>query len=288
MSNPRAEYSPIIDREPLYLPGGARLAIWVIINVEVWDFNAPMARSIIPYPQGKVVIPDVANYSWFDYGTRVGFWRLKEVLDRHGIRATMSLNATVCTDYPRIVEESQKSGWEFLAHSFTQRVMSLEDDERDVIRRTVKLIEKTTGQTPRGWMGPGLSETYDTPDILAEEGIEYVADWVNDDQPYPMKVKSGTLIAIPYTLEINDITIHLLQQHRSPELFERTRDQFDTLYREGADTARVMAIAVHPYVTGAPHRIKYFDQIFEYIKQHEGVLFLTGSEIVDWYKSAQN
>ena len=131
---------------------------------------------------------------------------------------------------------------------------------------------------------PGLSETFDTPDILAEEGLDYVADWVNDDQPYPMKVKSGSLIAIPYTLEINDITIHVIQQHRSPELFERARDQFDTLYREGADTARVMAIAVHPYVSGAPHRIKYFDQIFEYIKQHEGVLFMTGSEIVDWYK----
>lgn len=284
MNNPRAEYSAIIDRKPLRLPDGARLAVWVIINVEVWDFNSPMARTIIPYPQGKVVIPDIANYSWFDYGTRVGFWRLKEVLDKHGIRATMSLNATVCTDYPRIVEESKKSNWEFLAHSYTQRVMSLEEDERDTIRRTVQLIEKTTGQPPRGWMGPGLSETFDTPDILAEEGLEYVADWVNDDQPYPMKVKSGSLIAIPYTLEINDITIHVIQQHRSPELFERARDQFDTLYREGADTARVMAIAVHPYVSGAPHRIKYFDQIFEYIKQHEGVLFMTGSEIVDWYK----
>lgn len=288
LSNPRAEYSPIIDREPLKLPGGARVAVWVIINVEVWDFNAPMARTIIPYPQGQVVIPDVANYSWFDYGVRVGFWRLKEVLDKHGIRATLSLNATVCESYPRIVEESMKSDWEFLAHSFTQRVMSLEEDERDVIRRTIDLIEKTTGQAPRGWMGPGLSETFDTPDILAEEGIEYVADWVNDDQPYPMKVKSGTLIAIPYTLEINDITIYVIQQHRSPELFERARDQFDTLYREGAENARVMAIAVHPYVTGAPHRIKYFDQIFEYMKRHEGVLFMTGSEIIDWYKDIQS
>jgi len=262
--------------------------VWIIINVEVWDFNAPMARTIIPYPQGTVVIPDVANYSWFDYGVRVGFWRLKEVLDKHGIRATLSLNATVCESYPRIVEESMKSDWEFLAHSFTQRVMSLEEDERDVIRRTIDLIEKTTGQAPRGWMGPGLSETFDTPDILAEEGIEYVADWVNDDQPYPMKVKSGTLIAIPYTLEINDITIYVIQQHCSPELFERARDQFDTLYREGAENARVMAIAVHPYVTGAPHRIKYFDRIFQYMKRYEGVLFMTGSEIIDWYKDVQS
>lgn len=288
LRNPRAEYLPIIDREPLRLPGGARVAVWIIINVEVWDFNAPMARTIIPYPQGTVVIPDVANYSWFDYGVRVGFWRLKKVLDKHGIRATLSVNATVCESYPRIVEESLKSDWEFLAHSFTQRVMSMEEDERSAIRKTIDLIEKTTGQAPRGWMGPGLSETFDTPDILAEEGIEYVADWVNDDQPYPMKVKSGTLIAIPYTLEINDITIYVIQQHRSPELFERARDQFDTLYREGAENARVMAIAVHPYVTGAPHRIKYFDRIFQYMKRYEGVLFMTGSEIIDWYKDVQS
>ncbi len=276
----------MIDRPPLALPGGARLAVWVIVNVELWDFNAPMPRTVIPYPQGKAVIPDVANYSWFDYGARVGFWRLKEVLDRHGIRGTLSLNAAVCEAYPRLVEESLKSGWEFLAHSYRQRVMSLEKDERDVIRRTVARIGEATGHPPRGWMGPGLSETYDTLDILAEEGIEYVADWVNDDQPYPMKVKRGALVSIPYTLEINDITIYLIQQHRSPELFERARDQFDTLYREGAETARVMAIAVHPYVTGAPHRIKYFDQIFAHMKRHEGVLYMTGSEILDWYTEA--
>ncbi|MBI3951645.1 MAG: polysaccharide deacetylase family protein [Acidobacteria bacterium] len=287
MNNPRAEYSPIIDREPLYLPEGARVAVWVIVNVEDWDFNAPMPRTLLPYPQGMTAIPDVANFGWYEYGLRVGFWRLKEVLDKHGIRATLSLNAAICKSYPRLVEESVKSGWEILAHGFIQRILSLEDNERNVIRRTIDLIKETTGQVPRGWLGPGLGETLNTPDILAEEGIEYVADWVNDDLPYPMKVKSGTLISIPYSLEINDITIYLIQQHRSPEIFERARDQFDTLYREAANGARVMAIAVHPYVTGVPHRIKYFNQIFEHIKQNTGVLFMTGSEILDWYKNVK-
>ena len=134
-------------------------------------------------------------------------------------------------------------------------------------------------------MGPGLGETFHTPDILAEEGIEYVADWVNDDLPYRMKVARGTLYSVPYTLELNDIPIYIIQHHRSLELFERARDQFDTLYRESEGGARVMAIAVHPYITGTPHRIKYFDQTFEYLRQHAGVLFMTGSEILDWYKS---
>ena len=284
MSNPRAEYSPIVGRTPLKLPGGARVAVWPVINVEEWDINAPMARSVIPAPQGVTVLPDIANFSWFDYGLRVGFWRMKGVLDRHGIRATLSLNASVCKSYPIIVEESVKSGWEILGHGFIQRALNLEEDERDVIRRSIQLIKETTGKAPRGWMGPGLAETFDTPDILAEEGIEYVCDWVNDDQPYPMKVKSGSLVAIPYTVELNDIPIYLIQNHPSPEIFQRAKDHFDTLYEEAADGARIMCVSTHPYITGAAHRIRYYNQVFEYIKRHEGVVFMTGSEILDWYK----
>ena len=286
MSNPRADYAPVIHRSPLKLPGNARVAVLPIINVEEWDINAPMARTVLPAPQGVTVVPDIANFSWFDYGLRIGFWRLKEVLDKHQVRATVSLNASICNSYPAIVEESVKSGWEIMAHGFVQRALNLEEDERDVIRRSIQLIKQTTGIAPRGWMGPGLAETFETPDILAEEGIEYLCDWVNDDQPYPMKVRKGNLISIPYTVEINDIAIYLIQHHPSKEIFERARDQFDTLYEEGAESARIMAVSVHPYISGVPHRIRYYDQVFEYIKGHEGVLFMTGAEILDWYKGA--
>ena len=285
MNNARLDYSPVIDRKPLKLPGNGRVAVWVIVNVEEWDINTPMPRAVLPPPQGVTVIPDIANYSWADYGLRVGFWRLKEGLDRYQIRATVSLNASVCNTYPRIVEESLRSGWEIMGHSFIQRAINLEKDERDVVRRTIQLIQNKTGKAPRGWMGPGLCETYNTPDILAEEGIEYVCDWVNDDQPYPLRVKKGALFSLPYTVELNDIPIYIIQHHRSPELLERARDHFDTLYQEGTKSARVMAIAVHPYITGAAHRIRYFDEIFKYIKSHDGVLLWTGSEILDWYKS---
>jgi allantoinase len=287
MANPRAEYSPIFHREPLKLPGNARVAVWVIINVEEWDINEPMARTVLPTPQGVSVIPDIPNFAWFDYGLRVGFWRLKRALDRYRIRATVSLNASVCLSYPQLVRESLESGWEMMGHGFIQRVINKEPDERAVIRRTISTIKDFTGTVPRGWMGPGLAETFDTPDILAEEGIEYVCDWCNDDQPYDMKVKSGSLVSIPYTVELNDIPIYLVQHHRAPELFERARDQFDALYQEGAESARVMAISTHPYITGVPYRIKYFEMIFDYIKQFEGVVFMTGSEILDWYKSTR-
>jgi peptidoglycan/xylan/chitin deacetylase (PgdA/CDA1 family) len=285
MANPRADYSPIFQRQPLKLPGGARVAVWPVINVEEWDINAPMARTVLPPPQGVTVIPDIANFGWFDYGLRVGFWRFKEVLDRHGIRATVSLNASICLSYPQIVEASLTSGWEMLGHGFIQRAINTEKDEREVIQRTIRTIKECTGKAPRGWMGPGLAETFDTPDILAEEGIEYICDWCNDDQPYRMKVTSGSLVSIPYTVEINDIPIYLIQHHRSPELFDRARDHFDTLYREGAESARIMAISTHPYITGVPHRIKYYDMIFDYIRQFAGVVFMTGSEILDWYNS---
>ncbi len=282
----RLDYQPIVQRAPLSLPNGARLAVWVVVNVEEWDINEPMARRVLPTPQGVSVVPDVPNWSWAEYGLRVGFWRLKEVLDRHAIRATVSLNASVCDTYPQIVEAGVASGWEFMGHGFVQRVLNVEPDERAVIKKTIETIQRKTGSAPRGWMGPGLAETFETPDILAEEGIEYVCDWVADDQPFPVNVRSGSLVSIPYTVELNDIPMYIDQHHRSPEIFERTRDHFDTLYKEGADNARVMAIAVHPYISGVPHRIGYFEQIFEYIGQHDDVLFMTGSEILDWYQGA--
>ena len=166
-------------------------------------------------------------------------------------------------------------------------MINKEPDERATIRKTIQTIKDFTGAAPRGWMGPGLAETFDTPDILADEGIEYVCDWCNDDQPYPMIMKNPnhSLTSIPYTVELNDIPIYIDQHHRSPELFERTKDHFLTLYEEGKESARIMAISVHPYITGVPHRINYYNQIFEYIKQFDDVVFMTGSEILDWYKS---
>jgi len=287
MPNPRADFLPIVDRPALKLPDGKRMIVWVIVNIEEWPLTGVMARTVLPFPQGVSAIPDVANYGWHEYGLRVGIWRMKEVLDRHEVKASVSLNAVVCESYPRVVEGCLQSDWELFGHAYEQRSLAVEKDERAVIRKTREVIKNFSGKPVRGWMGPGLGETFDTPDILAEEGIEYVLDWVNDDLPYPMKVKKGELYSVPYSLDLNDIPIHAIQHHRSSELYDRTRDQFDTLYRESAHGARVMAIAVHPYLTGAAHRIGYFDKIFEYIKQKPDVAFMRGGEILDWYKSVE-
>ncbi len=280
----RVDYSSPFHRPAVKLPGGARLGVWFILNIEKWDINSVMARSYLPAPQGAPTPPpDIPNFSWFDYGLRVGFWRIKKMLDRHGIRATVSLNAPVCHSHPEMVRSMLDSDWEILSHGYEQRAIFLEKDQRAVIRKTQETIANFTGKTPRGWMGPGLHETFETPDILAEEGIAYLADWVNDDQPYPLRVKTGSLVAVPYTVELNDILIYIVQQHSSDEIYKRGCLAFDQLYEEGADSSRIMGIAVHPYVSGAAHRIKHLEMLFEYMKQRDGVIFMTGEEILDWY-----
>ncbi|HLC42725.1 MAG TPA: polysaccharide deacetylase family protein [Methylomirabilota bacterium] len=278
-------YSAMPDRPPLRLPKSARVVVWTIVNVEEWEIEGPLARTVLPPPGGTPLVPDIPNFAWFEYGMRVGFWRLKSVLDKHRIKASLSVNASVCHSYPRIAQAAKAAGWEFMGHGFIQKPMHLVTDQRETIRKSIEVIREFTGKAPVGWLGPGLTETHETLDLLAEAGLQYVADWVNDDQPYEIKTRAGTLVSLPYTVELNDIPIMVLQHHEAEELFRRARDQFETLYAEGAKSARVMAIAVHPYISGVPHRIKYFDRIYSYLKKKKGVLFWTGEEILRWYQS---
>jgi len=283
----RLKYSPIVNRDKLTLPGKARVAVWTIVNVEEWDIHGPMPRTVLPPPGGVTLVPDLPNWAWHEYGMRVGFWRLKSALDKYGIKATLAINGSVCLSYPFLAEAAMKAGWEFIGHGFTQKALPLVEDQREVIVRTIKTIRDFTGTQPRGWLGPGLTEKYDTVDILAEEGIEYVCDWVVDDQPVPLKTSSGSLVALPYTVELNDISVIVLQRHTARDFYLRACDQFDRLYQEGRKNPRIMAVAVHPYISGVPHRIKYFEKIYSYIRKKKGVLFWNGEQILDWYKTAQ-
>ena len=279
----RIDYSAIVDRKPLKLPDGGRVVVWPIVTVEVWDPAGPMPRTVLSPPMGKSFIPDVPNWTWAEYGMRVGFWRLMDVFRDLAITPTFSLNGLVCDQYPRVAQAALDAGWEFMAHSYKQQPMHTLDDEREAIQSTIARIEDFTGKQPRGWMGPGLTQTKDTPELLVEAGIEYVTDWVMDDQPCELKTANGPLYTIPYTVELNDIPIMSLQNHRSAELHDRTMDQFETLWAEGADNARVMAIAIHPYIHGVPHRIGHYRRMLETLAAREGTLFWTGDQILDWY-----
>ena len=281
----RVPYSAIIDRPPLALPGGARMVIWTIVNVEEWDIERPMPRSVVSPPMGQPLMPDLPNWAWHEYGMRVGFWRLLDCLKRFDIPVTLAINGSVCATYPRVASAALEAGWEFMGHGFNQRPMHQIEDELEVINQTIEAIRSFTGRVPRGWESPGLTETFDTIDHLAAAGIEYVADWVLDDQPVDIATKDGSVLSIPYTVETNDITMIALQQHESREIFERTKAQFDQLYQESAEITRIMAISLHPYITGAPHRIGQLETFLSYLNDRPGVLMWTGEQILDWYRS---
>ena len=282
----RFPYSPIIDRKPLKWPNGARVAIWVIPNIEHFLFDRPSTSITAVTTQ---FVPDVLNYSWRDYGVRVGIWRLMEVMEKHGVKGTVALNADVCANYPRIIEEGRKLGWEWMGHGTNNSTIinkQSEEEERKLIAGIADTITKATGQKPRGWLGPALTESHRTLDILAENGFEYVGDWVNDEQPYPMKVKKGSMHSLPYSIEMNDIPAFLDLGRSAEDFAKMICDQFDVLYQDGAKSARVMAICLHPFLIGHPFRSKHFDKALGYIKGHKDVWFAKGGEIIDAYKTA--
>lgn len=279
----RLAYSAIVDRPPLALPDGARMVIWPIVNVENWDIHRPMPRTVLPPPMGNPLIPDLPNWAWAEYGMRVGFWRLYDCLRDFGIVPTLALNGSVCTAYPRVAAAALEAGWEFMGHGYIQGPMHGLENQREAVRQTIAAIQSFTGKAPRGWESPGLTETFETVDILAEEGIEYVADWVLDDQPCEIATTAGSIISIPYTVEMNDVCMMAVAQHASQEWLDRGIRQFDRLYQESAKSARVMAISVHPFLAGVPHRIGYVEDVFKHILSKPDVLFWTGEQILDWY-----
>jgi allantoinase len=273
-------YVPISDRPKLEWPDGARVAVWVCPNIEFFPLDRP-----IPGSPGAAPTPAPAVRAWAqrDYGNRVGIWRIMDVLRKHGIRASVNLNSDICQYHPQIVRAGVDLGWEFLGHNRTNSVWldALDPaEERATIAETLAAIARLTGKKPVGWLGSGLAETWHTLDYLVAEGMLYVADWVNDDQPYFMDLGGRKLVSIPYSYEINDSPF-IYARYGSIDEFEKTiRRQFDTLYAEGAESGRVMAICLHPYLIGVPHRIAGLDAALSYIRAHDKVWFATGEEIV--------
>lgn len=280
----RIPYQAIVDRPKLQLPDGNRIAVWVILNVENWQIERPMPRTVLPPPMGQPLLPDVPNWSWHEYGMRSGFWRQHKALTERNIPTTVAINGSVCSAYPRVAEACKVPNWEIMGHGYVQGPMHKVEDQNAAIADTVNSISDFFGKPPRSWESPGLTETEATLDLLRKHGIEYVADWVLDDLPQEVDTPSGVITTIPYTVETNDIAVYALQQHSSDELLQRGIDQFDRLYEEGADNARIMAISIHPYITGVPHRIRYLEELLDYVGGHEEMCWMTASQIGDWYR----
>ena len=279
----RVDYSPIIDRPVITWPGGARVAFWVAPNVEHYEYLPVHDGKRDPYPRSPY--PDVQQYSYYDYGNRVGFWRMLEVLDKHDVRCTVSLNLGVLDHYPEVKAAMVERDWDFMSHGVynTEYITTLsEAAERAFILDNIESLHRHTGKQLKGFFGPSFTGTERTPDLLAEAGILYHSDWLHDDQPVPIKVEAGRLISVPYTIEINDGIV--LRTYSDGEYFAKIcMAQFDQLYGEGAESGRVMCIALHPFLVGQPHRIAHLDRALDYILSHDGVWRTTADEIAEYY-----
>ena len=281
----RVPYTAIVDRPKLVMPDNSQMLVWVIVNVEHWTIEKAMPRTVLSPPMGQPLMPDLPNWAWHEYGMRVGFWRIIEALTKRGIVPTMATNGIVCESYPRIAEAALEQGWEFMGHGFIQGPMHKLPNQLEAIEATVDAIKRFTGKAPVGWESPGLTENETTIDHLSQAGIEYVADWVVDDQPVWIQADPKPVLSVPYTVEINDIPMMLLQQHRGDEMLRRGVEQFERLWQESATIPRVMAISVHPYVSGTPHRIGYFEQLLDHIQTKARVKIMTGEQISNWYRA---
>jgi peptidoglycan/xylan/chitin deacetylase (PgdA/CDA1 family) len=282
MAAERYTYSPIVDRPRLTWPGGARVALWVVPNIEHYEY-LPRIRVRNPWP--RMPHPDVLGYSIRDYGNRVGVWRMFEVMDRHRIRCTVSLNLANFEHYPEIFAACEARCWDYMCHGIynTQYHWDLpEDEERALIAENVATFRHLTGRQLAGWFSPGVSNTLNTPDLVAEAGIRYSADFYHDDQPTPLRVRRGRLISVPYSMDLNDAVLYRYSTE-GEEFARMVIDHFDQVYREGAVQGRVMCIALHPYMMGQPQRIRHLDRALSHIMSHDLVWQATGAEIADWY-----
>lgn len=278
------DYWPIVDRPPIRWPGGARLALWICPCALHFEFQPPADPWVESWARTRP--PDVLGYGRQEYGNRVGLWRLLEVLDAHKARCTMVVNAVALERYPAIAAAIRQRGWDVLGHGLvnTRFVFGLsEDEERAYYRDLRDRVEGAAGVRMAGTGGPGpQAATESTIDILAELGFAYHGDWFCDDQPVPLRVRSGRLIALPYASEIND-TGFLGMAFEADDFLEATKRQFDQLYKEGAENGRILCITLHPHVFGQPHRIRYLDELLRYCRSFPDVWHATGAEIADYY-----
>ncbi len=281
MENPLYDYSPIVGRPKVIWPNGARVAFYVGVNIEHFEIDKP-STSI--WSGTSHLVPDPLNYGWRDYGARVGIWRVIDTLDKYGLRASALLNSDVCRYYPQIIEAGKARDWAWLAHGKTNSILRANmtpAEERRFLESVVRTITGATGRPPKGWMGPGLTETFETPRILKDLGVFYVLDWCADDQPFALNVPG--MISVPYAIELNDIAFFVAKGLSGDDFYRAVIDQLDQRYEDSAESGRVMALALHPLVIGQPFRHKYLGKALEYVASHKGVWLTTSDEIAAHY-----
>lgn len=287
-------WSPLIKRQPLRWPGGKKLAVVITMNCEYWDLTKDSSEPY--YAGGPPMLPDslpgnvadYPNFTWREYGQRVGVWRMFRLFEEMGVPFSVTINAKTALERPEIVEYANARGWEIVAHNYEQGELLTRhsfdiDKERAVIDATLAVYERVVGRKAKGWLSSSLRSTPNTPDILAERGLQFFCDYMNDEQPYLIHTPSGPIVNVPYTIEVNDFTFFHRRAMSTWDAARMLKDQFDELYREGAESGRIMSVGLHPHVSGHPHRMPCFREFLSHAKQHPDVWWTTREEISSWY-----
>ncbi len=287
------DYWPYLQRPKIRWPNGAKLAFWVAPNIEFYELNPPPNPQRKPWPQAA---PAVAGYSIRDYGNRVGHQRQMALLDKYGVRGSISLSTALCEHHPEIISQCVERDWEFFSHGIynTRYTYGMsEAQERAMIRDSIETIYRHTGQKCAGYLAPALSHSDHTIDAFAEVASElfgddagfYTCDLFHDDQPTPIHTRSGKrFVSVPYSLEMNDTIAYVVNKIEPRRYGQQLKDCFDRLYAEGEDSGTVMCIPTHNYQVSCPHRMKAFEEALEYITGHSDVWVTTGREIAEYYR----
>ncbi|PXA93442.1 polysaccharide deacetylase [Nostoc sp. 3335mG] len=288
------KYSALPDRQPLKWPNGARVALILTFNLETWDLTKETSKPY--YAGGPAILPDILpgdtpdfpNFTWREYGQRVGIWRLIELFDTLGVKASCTTNAVTFDRRKAMTDAVLERGWELLAHNWEQGELLTDfakdpAKEREIVLRTLDQYEKFVGRKAKGWLSSSLRGTLQTADILAEYGCTFYCDIMNDDQPYLLKTPHGPIVSTPYSNEINDFTFITRKNFTTDQFAQALIEELDVLHEEGATSGRIMNVGLHPHVSGRAHRIRAIREFIEHAKSLPGVWWATREEIADWY-----
>ena len=280
------EYWPYVNRPKIVWPDGKKLAFWVAPNIEFYELDPPPNPKRKPWPRPT---PDIVPYSYRDHGNRVGHWRLMELMDKYGVRGSVSLSTAMCQHMPDIIDACNARGWEFFSHGiyntrYTYGMSRAQEDE--MIKDSIQTVKKATGQRVRGYLAPALTHSEHTIELLAENNIWYSCDLFQDDQPQPLNTKKKSkLISMPYSLEVNDHYAFNVYGQSAGQYADLLRRHFDQLLREGETSGTVMCIPLHAYLIGRAHRIGPFAEVLDHIAAHKDEVWTTTAvEIADYYR----
>ncbi len=277
------DYWPYEKRPKVVWPGGKKLAFWVAPNIEFYELNPPPNPTRKSWPRP---VPDVIGYSERDYGNRAGHWRMMSLMDKYGVRGSISLSVALIDHHPEIIKACVERGWEFFSHGIynTRYCYGMDaEQERAIMIDSIETVQRATGQRISGWLAPALTNTERTMDLLAEQGITYTCDLFHDDQPTPVNTRAGRLISVPYALETNDAIVFNVDHITPRRYVEIIKSQFDRLLAEGEESGTVMCIPLHAFLIGLPHRAGVFEEALAYITSHKDVWVTTGREIADYW-----